>query len=303
MEIITGHTGEPHIKPEQDRAVHQGLVGADSCILNVGNNLAAEVISANEIRILDGVLSHQGCFGIVETGTYDTLAIANGAQGMQRKDLIVCRYQKTGNIESLSFVVIQGTAAASNPASPAYNTGLIANGDSPVDVPLYRVNIDGITITSIDSLVDVIGLAGDITALQNKIGTTSMGTTATTLTGAIREHETDITALQGTVNNQLFKTRLLTWDNISINADWYYQNLAYNATLSGYKAIGIIGFGAYPATSGGVNANWCLFQKCLISTSGANDLLDIYVWNQNKSAAAKVKIYVRVLYVKTGLVS
>ena len=297
MKIITGHTGEPHIKPEQDRAVHQGLVGADSCILNVGNNLAAEVISANEIRILDGVLSHQGCFGIVETGTYDTLTIANGAQGMQRKDIIVCRYQKTGNIESLSFVVIQGTAVASNPAAPAYNTGLIATGDSPVDFPLYRVNIDGITITSVDRL-PVVGET--LVGIRKLIGNTAMGTTATTVTGAIKEHEDQITALQDTVNSQLFKTRMLVWDNVSINAGWYYQRLAYNVALSEYKAVGIIGFGAYPASSGGVNANWCLFQKCMVS---ANDTLDIYVWNQNKNAAAKVKIYVRILYVKNGLVS
>lgn len=168
MKIITGHTGEPHIKPEQDRAVHQGLVGVGSYILNVENNLAAEVISANEIRILDGVLSHQGCFGIVETGTYDTLTIANGAQGMQRKDLIVCRYQKTGIIESMSFVVIQGTPAASNPARPAYNEGSIADGDSPVDCPLYVINLDGIAITSVDKIAtEVTGVAeiiGDLTA-------------------------------------------------------------------------------------------------------------------------------------------
>ena len=169
MKIITGHTGEPHIKPEQDRAVHQGLVGAGSYILSVGNNLAAEVISANEIRILDGVLSHQGCFGIVETGTYDTLTIANGAQGMQRKDLIVCRYQKTGNIESMSFVVIQGTAVASNPAAPAYNTGLIATGDSPVDFPLYQVNLDGISITSVDPLASTVSALDQMITLQSTL--------------------------------------------------------------------------------------------------------------------------------------
>ena len=168
MKIITGYTGEPHVKSDHDRAVYRGIVGEGSYILNVGSKLAAEVISANEIRIRDGVLSHQGCFGIVETGTYDTLTIANGAQGMQRKDLIVCRYQKTGNIESMSFVVIQGTPAASNPATPAYNEGLIADGDSPVDFPLYVINLGGIAITSVDKIAtEVAGVAeiiGDLTA-------------------------------------------------------------------------------------------------------------------------------------------
>ena len=156
MNIITGYTGTPHITSAQDRAAHQGIIGEGSYILNVGNRLAAEVISANEIRIRDGVLSHQGCFGIVESGTYDTLAIANGSQEMLRHDLIVCRYEKnTGtNVESLSLVVLQGAASDSSPADPAYNTGNIQNGDSPVDFPLYRVNIDGITIDSVDQLAD-----------------------------------------------------------------------------------------------------------------------------------------------------
>lgn len=166
MNIITGYTGEPHITSAQDRAAHQGIIGEGSCILNVGNKLAAEVVSANEVRIRDGILSHQGCFGIVEAGTYDTLTIANGTQGMLRHDLIVCRYEKnTGtNVESLSLVVLQGAASASNPADPAYNTGDIQDGDSPVDMPLYRVNIDGITIDSVDILADVPRGLADITA-------------------------------------------------------------------------------------------------------------------------------------------
>ena len=168
MNIITGYTGTPHITSAQDRAVHQGIIGEGSYILNVGDGLEAEVISANEIRIHDGVLSHQGCFGIVESGTYDTLAIANGQQGKLRHDLIVCRYQKNAgtNVESLTFVVLQGAASESSPADPAYNTGNIQNGDSPVDFPLYRVNIDGITIDSVDQLAEVVPSAAGRTSVM-----------------------------------------------------------------------------------------------------------------------------------------
>ena len=157
MDIITGYTGEAHITSAQDRAGNQGIVGEGSYILNVGNKLAADVISANEIRIRDGVLSHQGCFGIIESGTYDSLTIANGAQGMLRHDLIVCRYTKNAgtNVEGLALVVIQGTASATNPADPTYNSGDIQAGDSPVDFPLYRVNIDGITIDSVDQVASI----------------------------------------------------------------------------------------------------------------------------------------------------
>lgn len=306
MEIITGYRGEPHVTSQQERNAYIAIFGGAVYILkDIDSELTPTVVSANLVEISDGMLVAEGCTACIERGTSDSLTIDNGTQGQSRIDLIVARYTRNAGtaVEDMQLAVIKGTPSANDPAVPSHTTGLIADGDTLVEFPLYRVNISGISITSVERLVPVTSVSDLITGMQNKIGTTSMGTTATTLTGAIREHETDITALQGTVNNQLFKTRMLVWDNISINADWYYQNLAYNVSLSGYKAVGIIGFGAYPASSGGVNANWCLFQKCLISVSGANDLLDIYVWNQNKNAAAKVKIYVRVLYVKNELVS
>ena len=173
MDILTGYTGEAHITSAQDRAGNQGIVGEGSYILNVGNKLAADVISANEIRIRDGVLSHQGCFGIIESGTYDSLTIANGAQGMLRHDLIVCRYTKNvgTNVEGLELVVIQGTASATNPADPTYNSGDIQAGDSPVDFPLYRVNIDGITIDSVDQLASG---ADSLAGLDARVSDTEM---------------------------------------------------------------------------------------------------------------------------------
>lgn len=168
MEIITGHTGQPHVKSEQDCAWHRALFGEGSYILGTGNELRADVVSANEIRIRDGVLSHQGCFGIINHGSYDSLAIANGAQGVKRKDLIVCRYTKAG-IEGMELVVIQGTPAASNPATPSHNSGTIANGDSPVDFPLYVVNIDGISVKSVESLADTISIKGTIEGFAQTI--------------------------------------------------------------------------------------------------------------------------------------
>ena len=169
MEIITGYKGEPHVESAQDRAVHQAIVGEGSYILDVGNNLSAEVVSANEIRIHDGVLSQQGCFGAVANGTYDALAIANGSQGMLRKDLIVCRYTKTGRVENQELVVIQGTPSASNPAVPACNTGTIADGDSPVDFPLYVVNISGISVTGVARVAEIRGLAGRFDDLEERL--------------------------------------------------------------------------------------------------------------------------------------
>lgn len=185
MNIITGYRGEPHITSTQDRAQNQGTYGTGSYILDVGQKLAATIVSANEIRIRDGVLSHQGCIANIEQGAYDSLEISNGTQGMSRIDLIVARYTKDAetNIEEMELVVIEGTPAASSPSVPSYNTGDIQAGDSPVDMPLYRVNISGINISSVTQVASAVRTQAETDAL---LGNTSIsGIGGGTLTGAV----------------------------------------------------------------------------------------------------------------------
>lgn len=281
MNIITGHTGEPHVRPEQDCAVHQGLVGEGGYILREGNNLAAEVVSANEIRILDGVISHQGCLGVIEAGTYDTLTIANGTQGMLRKDLIVCRYTRSSGIESLEFAVIQGTPAANNPQAPTYNEGEIASGDSLVDIPVYQVNINGINITSVDRLLDI---AESLTGIMALIGDEEMGTDAETMTGAIAE-----------INGKLpqYIERTVEFTSIGVNA-----NASYSTTRSiayeGYTPKSIKGYKILNNASNGKNAGWCIFQKMWLEGNS----LEFSFWNQHRDQQAVVKVQFRIEYVK-----
>ena len=169
MNIITGYRAEPHITAQQDRDVNIGIFGGGAMILKgVGSEMAATVISANEVEIADGTLVAEGCTAEIQRGTTESMTIENGEQNMLRVDLIVARYTKTAGtgVESMDLAVIKGTSAASNPAVPEYNTGSIADGDSPVDFPLYRVNLNGISITSVDPLVEKINIAEAISALQ-----------------------------------------------------------------------------------------------------------------------------------------
>ena len=94
MEIITGYTGKPHVTAEQDRDVNEGIFDTGSFVLKTGSQLAAELVSNNEIKIRDGVLVIQGCTAAIKKNTYDPVTIANGSQGMKRIDLIVARYNK-----------------------------------------------------------------------------------------------------------------------------------------------------------------------------------------------------------------
>ena len=171
MNIIWGYKADPHITAQQLRNTYIGIFGEDAHILDVGSKLAATVVSATEIQIADGVMVGQGCTASIEHGMTESLTIANGSQGMQRKDLIVARYSKVAStgVESMTLAVITGTPASSSPADPAYNSGDIADGDSPVDFPLYRVNLSGISITSVERLADVVSINGKFDDVDTRI--------------------------------------------------------------------------------------------------------------------------------------
>lgn len=192
MNIIWGYGANPHITAQQLRDTYVGIFGDDTHILDVGSQLAATVISATEVEIADGVLIAQGCTACINYGQTESLTIQNGTQGMLRKDLIVAQYMKsTGyGVESMSLAVKRGTPAASSPALPAYTTGSIADGDTLVEFPLYVVNLDGINITSVQRLVDVVSIKGGIDALGNRMTSAeasiaSLTTKTTRTTGPI----------------------------------------------------------------------------------------------------------------------
>lgn len=197
MNIITGYRAEPHITAQQDRNVNMGIFGTGTHIVNIGSKMAATVVSANEITIADGLLVAEGCTAEIERGTSESLEIANGSQGMLRKDLIVARYTKASGtgVEDMQLAVITGTPAASNPALPSYNTGSIVQGDTLVDFPLYTVNLDGISIDSVDRMVEYAELASKVVVdgLVTQMGTAALNTTAKKVTNAINELLSSIT--------------------------------------------------------------------------------------------------------------
>lgn len=229
MNIITGYRGEPHITSAQDRAGNQGSYGTGSYVLNVGNKLAATIASANEIRIADGALCHQGCLANIDAGTYDSVAINNGTQGMNRIDRIVARYTKNAetNVESLDLVVIEGTAVSGTPSAPAYNTGNIQNGDSPVDMPLYQVRLTGVTVASVTKEFDYVRTQKELDAAVSSLNSKKIvqsqlalpssvvinaGSKATLLS-SVNPRDLTKTALDNVPSTGTLKSAVMTWSS------------------------------------------------------------------------------------------
>lgn len=242
MKIVTGYKGEPHITSAQDRAWHQGIFGTGSYVLNIGQKLAGEIVTANEIRIMDGAISHQGCIAVIGHGTYDTLEIANGEQGKKRIDLVVARYSidtETGE-ENLDLVVIEGTSTTGTPAAPAFNTGNIQAGDSPVDMPLYNVNIDGIAIESLTPRFTTIGTRIDTNNSVTAMGNTKVSKTGDTMNGTLFQKANNLdTSETPSANAYYVATRITDKNNKymgSVTA-WIDSTDAMGTTFEGARLI------------------------------------------------------------------
>lgn len=276
MNIVTGYKGEPHITSQQKRNINIGIFGSGAHIIKgVGAELSATVISANEVEIADGTFVAEGCTSEIARGTTESMTIDNGTQGKLRIDLIVARYNRNTStgVEDMALIVIKGTPSASDPQAPAYISGSIAEGDTTVDFPLYQVNIDGISITSVDALVDTVSISGAIGDLADRVDVL---------------YEDALTIRIG-----------LERDNISIAAGQSFTWFGAHVFIPGYRAKSIAGTRLYNATQSGANYLNCGFSFCELywNTSAQLDDIDFAIRNHG-TAAAKIHYRIEILYQK-----
>lgn len=155
MQIVTGYRGEPHITSNAIQGFNQGIFGSGNYVLNVGQKFDATLVNATTISIEDGEGVLQGVHFRIDPGDTDTVNISPGTTGYKRIDYICARYTKSVStgVESVDLVVAEGTPDASTPTAPTINTGDVLTGSSPVDFPLWEVDINGLTPT-LSSLVE-----------------------------------------------------------------------------------------------------------------------------------------------------
>ena len=244
MEISTGSTGKPHVTAEQDRDVNEGIFDTGSFVLKTGSQLAAELVSNNEIKVRDGVLVIQGCTAVIKKNTYDSVTIANGSQGMKRIDLIVARYNKNEEtkIEEVMLKVIQGTPNASTAAVPTYKTGDIQSGDLVADMPLYKVTLDGLNVTSVDKMFTVIPTLPELSSnlLNAKNELTNISNKLTAISDSINNLGSTKTVK---LANKSSSNGVATYtDYVTLPSAGSYV-IYCNATMSGTPTSGVSNLG------------------------------------------------------------
>ncbi len=153
IHLVTGYAGKEHITAADQGAYQAGVVGPGKYVLQSGSMFEAEVVSNNLVKIKDGDLLNQGRHIHIAANDYEECIIENGTQAMKRNDLIVVRYTKNPetSVESAQILVIKGTPGATA-VDPGYVTGDILNGAVTDDFLLYRVKLNGLNITEVETL-------------------------------------------------------------------------------------------------------------------------------------------------------
>lgn len=163
--LVTGSHGgdDPHVESKHDALMHAAMLGRGGYILKTRNwTMKPTAKDANNITIPAWDLVVEGRQIYIAAPT--DVNIQSGSQGQKRRDLIVARYalNSVTGVETVTLEAIKGKPSAATPADPGIETGSIIGGAIVSDLPLCRVNLDGITITSIDTLVNVMQPLEDV---------------------------------------------------------------------------------------------------------------------------------------------
>ncbi len=149
--LITGFAGIEHIKSADQGSFNAAFFGTGEFVMEIGSQLKATIINNNTVRIADGDLLMQGRHIRINPSTYEDMTIDTGAANMNRIDLIVCTYEKdaSSGIETAKIEVVKGTAVSGSASEPSIVKGNILEGAIKNQMPLYRVNINGVALASV----------------------------------------------------------------------------------------------------------------------------------------------------------
>lgn len=189
VELVTGYAGKAHVSSSEDGARQAGTVGTGMYALEtVDEPLKATLENSNTVTVGPGDVLINGRHVRLTGST--TFAVPVGTQGMQTSNLLVLRYEVAEDeTESVTAITLTGEPAASDPQDPELATGSVLDGDSPVDMPLYRVVTTGIEsaqpVKLFETMPPIAGLTlgnlpGSLTSDQLPVVPVSKGGTGAT---------------------------------------------------------------------------------------------------------------------------
>lgn len=158
--IYTPDSATPHIYAEDDAQIHRALIGSSGITL-ADNQLACTIVNDNTVRLASGLYSMQGYMLAVQSGTTQDLTVDSGSAGAYRHDLVVADFVRGGGdtADAFEFKIVKGTNAssASGAEDPALTQDNLTTGGSHRQEALYRLNINGTDLATVERIAPFIG--------------------------------------------------------------------------------------------------------------------------------------------------
>ena len=244
-ELITASRGIAHITPKQDAVWHRGLVGSEDCILKFGECLAPALVPSQptNIRILDGCGMMQGRFFEVESGSYDTVSIPNGAQGYNRLDYVCAKITQNENgTQEFSWQVVSGQQTTGTPQPPTIEEHSLDDGDSYALMPVASVLLNGVTLSAVNTVAQMNRLPeATVEELIWENASPTSGIASLTITEDINGNPLDLSKYEYIVIDESPWSGYHTNRHI-ITPDMYDTQRLLNCAIwstSGYNSIGV----------------------------------------------------------------
>lgn len=145
-DIIRNLTTEVSIKQAIafEKTVHSG-----DYVLGTDQAFSANLVTANQVRVMGGEAVVQGHVMSLNVGSYATVNVTSGIYGTYRNDLICARYERDEDgKENNRIVIIEGQTNQTGGTDPVYvNDDVNTPGAVVHDVPLYRVRVTNVDVT------------------------------------------------------------------------------------------------------------------------------------------------------------
>lgn len=156
--LVTGFAGQPHIKSADEGALNSSFFGSGQYILESGSQFEGSIIDNNTVRISDGDGLMYGRHFRIEPNVSEDVTIKTGTAGTKRIDLICMTYEKDTNdeTEKVYLEVIEGVESTDTPVVPEHTKGNILEGASFNQMVLYKVKVEGVVLSSIERIPEVI---------------------------------------------------------------------------------------------------------------------------------------------------
>lgn len=151
------HTLTSENSPAQAKAVGDAVRGlfmeaihGGDYVLESGESFACTQSGIRALRIGSGKAVMLGNLVPMAAGNVE---LPPAASGLNRNDLVVLRWERSGGVVSTSFAVVAGTETAGTPTDPELAQGDInAAGTVTREFPLYQAVFQGTTLQSVTAL-------------------------------------------------------------------------------------------------------------------------------------------------------